>query len=173
MSRSTSPRKASFAALGKARVVGGTTGTDALFEVLAQLAPEAQLVARERVAEEALPALVGERDERLTGPPVDGLGGDLGERQRPLRRVDAEQPDAQVAVGLDVRRVAVVDLLAGAAAAVGASPEPGEPDREALRGLADRLRHLDAPRHLSPTPARAARAASATAGRRGKRGSWP
>ena len=109
--------------------------------MVAQRAPQPQRAVGEGVAEEALPALVRERHERLARAPVDGFGGDLRKRERALGSVDAEQADAEVAVGLDGDGVAVDDLLAGAAASVAAPPEPGEPDRESLGGLAERLCH--------------------------------
>ena len=108
-----------------------------------------------------LPSANGSLRKRTQRSSVSGTNGSPGRRSTAAvatsgsvsarsRGVDAEQPDAEVPVGLDDNRVAVGHLLAGAAAPVAAAPEPGEPDREALGGLTERLRHRVAGATLAP-----------------------
>jgi hypothetical protein len=95
-----------------------------------------------RYGQKPLPARIGQRDESFPWAPVDRLARDLGKRERELRGVHAEQPNAQIALGLDRDGVAVVDLLCRASAPGATPAEPRNSHAEAARGLEDSLRHV-------------------------------
>ena len=116
-------------------MVRGRAGARVRAEVLPQAGVERRIErgqrAREGIRQERLPARVRDRDER----------GAAGQGERDLGRVDAEEADAEVVVGPDGDRVAVVRLLRHAAGHRPVHAEPHPADRQPALRLEDRLRH--------------------------------